>query len=92
MIQNLLACFRVCMYTKTKMNTNKWNVKKALQKNRRVDTRKLAEVLKIVKELGASGITGESEYNLISPFSTHKPGHNSQQATEDRMAHGKGCR
>ena len=73
------------------MNT-RMNVKEALKKNRRVDAGKLAEVLKIVKELGAKGITGVADYNLLPPFSTHKPGHNTHESNEEPIRHGKGCR
>ena len=62
------------MYTKSRMITQ-IEVKDILSRNRLIDPNQLAEILRIIKELRASGIRGESHYNLISPFTTHKPGH-----------------
>ena len=69
------------------------DVKDMLKKNPAVNTEKLAEVLKIVQELRASGISGGAEYNLISPFSTHIFGHMSEESVgEEKISHSHKCR
>lgn len=62
------------MYTKSEM-AKKIDVKDVLKRNRSIDPGKLAEVLKIIEELNVMGVKGESDYNLLSPFTTHKPWH-----------------
>jgi hypothetical protein len=45
------------------------NIKKMLEANPSVDSKKLVEVLKIIKELRQAGVVGSSGYNLALPFS-----------------------
>ena len=67
--------------------SGKINVKEILKRNPAVDTQKLAEILKMMQELKAEGVSGGAEYNLVSPFAPHKPGHISQESGEEGQIH-----
>ena len=73
--------------------SKKIDVKDIIKKNLAVNTQRLAEVLKIVQDLRAKGITGGAEYNLVSPFSTHTFGHSSEESAEkEKPSHSHRCR
>ncbi len=63
--------------------SKKIDIQEALKRNLLVDPKVLAEVLRVVQELKASGVTGGEGYNLVSPFSTHTFGHGLEEAVRD---------